>query len=405
LAIRADYPESRGISGFCRLVAGLIGNRTTSQSGSNQSRRRTTAYGQIAVFLAFFGLAGQAWPEQNLSPAPILAADAALPSAQTPVSPAQKMPGQALLGSIHGVVKDKDGDVCEGARIDLKQTAPTPPTVRTAITGSDGRYDFVDVPAGAFQITITSEGFATQVISGLLQPGESYEAPPVAFLVTATLSEVRVTASQQEIAQEQFKEEEQQRVLGFIPNFYVSYAPNAPPLTPRQKFDLAWRTSIDPVTFLASGFFAGIEQAGDSLSGYGQGSEGYGKRFASNYANNFINTMIGDAMLPSLLKQDPRYFYKGTGTKRSRVLYAIEMSVVCKGDNKHWQMNYSGIGGDFAAAGISNLYYPAANRNGVSLTFENVGYDIAEGVFQNIFQEFVVRKLTPKLPKFVTPSE
>ena len=106
-----------------------------------------TAYGRIAVFLAFFGLAGQAWPEQTPSPAPILAADAALPSAQAPASLAQEAPGQALLGSIHGVVMDKDGAVCEGARVTLIQTAPIPPPVRKAITDSDGRYDFADVPA------------------------------------------------------------------------------------------------------------------------------------------------------------------------------------------------------------------------------------------------------------------
>jgi hypothetical protein len=78
--------------------------------------------------------------------------------------------------------------------------------------------------------------------------------------------------------------------------------------------------------------------------------------------------MIGSAILPALLKQDPRYFYKGTGTTRSRILYAIANSVMCKGDNGHWQVNYSGILGGAAAGGISNLYYPASDRNGISLT-------------------------------------
>ena len=81
--------------------------------------------------------------------------------------------------------------------------------------------------------------------------------------------------------------------------------------------------------------------------------------------------MIGDAILPSILKQDPRYFYKGSGTTRSRILYALANAVVCKGDNGHWQPDYSGILGSLAAGGISNLYYPASNRNGVQLTFEN----------------------------------
>jgi hypothetical protein len=82
--------------------------------------------------------------------------------------------------------------------------------------------------------------------------------------------------------------------------------------------------------------------------------------------------MIGGAVLPALFKQDPRYFYKGTGSvQASRAMYAIANSVICKGDNGRWQPNYSGILGGIAAGGISNLYYPASNRSGVELTFTN----------------------------------
>jgi hypothetical protein len=220
------------------------------------------------------------------------------------------------------------------------------------------------------------------------------------LLLTEATSEVRVTASQEEIAQAQIKEEETQRVLGVIPNFYVSYVPNASPLTKRQKLDLAWKTAIDPVSFLAAGAFAGIEQADNTFSGYGQGAQGYAKRFAASYGDGVIGNMIGGAMLPSLLKQDPRYFYKGTGTTQSRVLYAIANAVICKGDNGHWQANYSGILGGLAAGGISNLYYPASNRDGLTLTFENALIGTGEAAAQNLFQEFVVRRLTPKLPKY-----
>ena len=110
--------------------------------------------------------------------------------------------------------------------------------------------------------------------------------------------------------------------------------------------------------------------------------------------------MIRAAILPAWWKQDPRYFYKGTGTTRSRVLYAIATSVVCKGDNGHWQPNYSAIVGGLAAGGISNLYYPASNRNGATLTFENAFVDTGLSAVQNLFQEFVVRKLTPKVPNY-----
>jgi hypothetical protein len=103
-------------------------------------------------------------------------------------------------------------------------------------------------------------------------------------------------------------------------------------------------------------------------------------------------------VLPSLLKQDPRYFYKGTGSNRSRILYAIANSVICKGDNRHWQANYSNILGNLAAGGISNLYYPADDRNGAGLTFENAAIGIGATAIANLFQEFVVRKFTPKVP-------
>jgi hypothetical protein len=105
--------------------------------------------------------------------------------------------------------------------------------------------------------------------------------------------------------------------------------------------------------------------------------------------------MIGGAILPSLLKQDPRYFYKGTGSTRSRILYALANAVICKGDNGHWQANYSGILGALAAGGISNLYYPASSRNGAGLTFENTLIGIGGSAVGNLFQEFLVRKLTP----------
>jgi len=148
------------------------------------------------------------------------------------------------------------------------------------------------------------------------------------------------------------------------------------------------------------GVFAGVEQATNSFSGYGQGAQGYAKRYGAGFADSFIGTMIGGAILPAWWKQDPRYFYKATGTTRSRALYAIANAVICKGDNGHWQANYSAIIGGLAAGGISNLYYPASSRDGVQLTFENALIGTGESAVQNLFQEFVVRKLTPKIPNY-----
>jgi hypothetical protein len=324
------------------------------------------------------------------------AADAGLPDApQSQIAPASGLPEEARNASIHGTVKDRDGAVYQGVEISLN--GPASPI--STQTDANGRFLFENLPAGLFKLTVSAQGFATQTVSVQLHASESLEVPSITLLVSTATTDVQVNASQQEVAQAQLKDEEQQRVFGAIPNFYVVYASDPAPLTPQQKFHLAWRSSIDPVTFLATGFFAGIEQATNTFPGYGQGAQGYGKRFGANYADNFIGTMIGSAILPSLLKQDPRYFYKGTGTVRERIRYALRSAVLCKGDNGRWQVNYSGILGGAAAGGISNLYYPASDRNGIGLTLENTALGIAGTAAQNLFQEFLVRRLTPNLPK------
>ena len=155
---------------------------------------------------------------------------------------------------------------------------------------------------------------------------------------------------------------------------------------------------VDPFTLLLVGGIAGVEQAQNHFDEYGQGAQGYGKRYGAGYADTVAGTFIGSAILPSLLKQDPRYFYKGSGSKGSRILYAIANSVICKGDNGRWQANYSNILGSLAAGGLSNLYYPAQDRNGAGLTFENAAVAIGATAISNLFQEFVIRKLTPKVP-------
>lgn len=340
-----------------------------------RGRRRALAFCRAVILLGVCGFAIHAWCQQ--SPQPVVA------------EPEQ--------GSIHGVVTDGSGAARELATVELASAAQT---VRTAVSGSNGAFEFSGVPSGAFKLTISLNGFAPKTIAGVLHAGESYEAQGTVLVVATASSNVQVTASETEIAQEQFREEEKQRVLGIIPNYYVSYVPHPPVLTAKQKFSLALKTEFDPISFLATGAFAGIQQATNSWSGYGQGMRGYARRYGAGFADGFDNTMIGSALLPWMLKQDPRYFYKGTGTTRSRILYAIANSVVCKGDNGHWQPDYSGILGGLAAGGISNLYYPANDRSGAALTFENAGLAALGGVMQNLFQEFLVRKLTPRLPNY-----
>ena len=268
---------------------------------------------------------------------------------------------------------------------------------RETLSGADGTFFFGGVAPGNFQLSVAAEGFATRLLSGTLHSGETENLPPTTLILAAASTSVRVVAPQSEIAEDEIKAQEKQRLLGVIPNFYVSYIPDAAPLDAKQKFELAWKSTIDPITFALTGALAGIEQADNTFSGYGQGPQGYGKRFGAVYADTVTSTFIGSALLPSLLRQDPRYFYKGKGSVRSRVLYAIANSVICKGDNRRWQPDYSGVLGSLAAGAISNLYYPAGSRSGLALMFENTGFGIGETAVANILQEFVVRKLTLSL--------
>ena len=346
--------------------------------------------------------AAQTTPPATPSAAP--SAPNALPDAPRPSSPAgvlQQSDSQ-LPGSIDGTIVDPSGAAVLGARVKL--TRQNHPSDQEILTDGDGAFSFAAVPPGPFQLTVTSEAFAPQTSTGILHPGEVFIVPPIVLAVATEITQVQVVVPRVELAEEEIKEQEKQRVFGVIPNFYVTYVPDAVPLSSKQKFGLAWKTTIDPVNFAVVGVIAGVQQSQNDFKDYGQGAQGYAKRYGASYADLVSGTFIGGAIFPSLLKQDPRYFYKGTGTTRSRVLYAIANAVICKGDNGHWQFNYSNVAGSLAAGGISNLYYPANDR-GAALVFENTLIGIGENAATNLLQEFVIRKLTSNLPANNTSSQ
>jgi hypothetical protein len=219
--------------------------------------------------------------------------------------------------------------------------------------------------------------------------------------------------TQEEKAEEQLKQQEKQRIVGVVPNFNVSYNENAVPLSPKQKIRLALRSATDPAAFGIAGFDAGYSQATNDFPEYGQGMKGYAKRFGASYADNFDGTILGNGVFPILLKQDPRYFRKGTGRVSTRLLYALSTTVWCRNDNGKHGPNYSNILGNLAAGGISNLYYPASDR-GASLTFERgftvTAYGAAGGVFNEFWPDIArkifkdkMTKLQPRVPPPATP--
>jgi Carboxypeptidase regulatory-like domain len=358
-------------------------------------RGRTRRLGRATSKGSHFALATLVLSCSILLPAQQKIADT-LPDSPVPQASASA-PDPKLYGSISGVVMDPTGAAIAGAAVRLtwNNLPPNPTQAQEARIGSNGQFTFTGIPAGTFQLSITASGFAPATITGTLSAGQVYTVPPITLPLASSDTEIDVHLTQVEIAQVQIDAEEKQRVLGVVPNFYVSYDPNAVPLSPKQKFTLAGHFMLDPINFALTGFTAGLQQASDTDPSWGQGASGYAKRYAAATGTFFSASLLENAALPIVFKQDPRYFYKGTGTIRSRVFYAIAMSVVAKGDNGRWQPNYSGIIGGLAAAGISNVYYPARDRDGVGLTFANAGIGTAENAAGNILQEFLIRKLTP----------
>jgi hypothetical protein len=313
--------------------------------------------------------------------APLAAQDANAPKPET--------------GHIVGTVTvDVGDDVISGATVVLG--GPALKDSRSAVSDDNGFFEFDNIEPGTpYHVTISAKGFANWTSPDVtLTPGQYLILTGSKLHIAEALTTVTVFNTPEEVATEQVKIEEQQRVFGVIPNFYVVYDHDATPLTTKLKFKLALRTSIDPITIVGVGVLAGINQAAD-IPNYVQGAKGYGERFGAVAADGFTGIMIGGAILPSLLHQDPRYFYQGTGTKKSRALHALASPFVCKGDNGRRQPNYSSLGGDLASTAISNAYYPPSDR-GTGLVFENFLIGTGERMLSTLVQEFILGKLTSK---------
>jgi len=295
-------------------------------------------------------------------------------------------------GSIQGIAVDSNNDPVPDARVELQ--GPDGNRL-TDVTKDDGAFSFHDVTPGvSYKLTITAEGLADWNSSITVEPGENKTLAEVKLRIVAAHRAVTVTYSSKEVAAQQLKAEEHQRVLGFIPNIYVTYEPHPEPLTAGMKFHLAYKGLTHPTFFAFEGLWAGVEQA-THMTDYRQGARGYGERFGANLASGTSEAFFGNAVLPSLLHQDPRYFYEGTGTKGSRAWHAIAAPFVCKGDNGKWQPNYSQWGGSLISASLSNTYYPSSDR-GAGLVSRNFGTSMGLHVALGLAQEFLLGKFTSR---------
>jgi hypothetical protein len=303
----------------------------------------------------------------------------------------------AASGSISGTVTDENGDLIPGATIVLHGGFLG--SGRTLSANDNGLFTFAKLSPGVeYRITVSAPGFVDWT-SGLprLEPGQHIDLKNVILKVDGGPITVTVSASQNEIAAAQVHVAERQRALGFIPNFLVVYDHNPAPLTPKLKFQLAFRIAVDPVTFIGVAGLAGVNQAAHAPD-YVEGVKGYGQRVGALYADGFTDLMLGGAVLPTLLHQDPRYFYQGTGSTKSRTFHALLSPFITRGDNGSEQPNYSSLGGDLASTAIAETYYPASNR-GPRLVFANFAIGTGERMVSAFAQEFILRKLTPNAAK------
>ena len=169
------------------------------------------------------------------------------------------------------------------------------------------------------------------------------------------------------------------RLFWTLPNFLsVENAKNIPPLSTKEKFKVTFRSSFDPVEYAYVGFLAGISQAENSEPGYGQGFTGYRKRYGATFADNTIENFMVAAVLPSLFRQDPRYYQLGKGGFWHRAGYSISRIFVTRTDSGHNQFNVSEIAGSAIAAGIAVPYHPVGDRtvsNTISVWWTQVGWD------------------------------
>lgn len=305
----------------------------------------------------------------------------------SPTAPTVEAQGTA---QVTGTVADTQGAVVPSATIILTPYGKL--GERNGTSAADGTFTFTGLPATEYHLTVEAPGldlYASPEFT--LRPGASFTIPTIALKISASTT-VNVVASNDQIALAQIHEQEQQRVFGVFQNFYTSYIWDAQPMPAKQKFRLAFHALYDPPLFLITAGIAGAEQYNGTFPGYGPGIEGYGKRYGAALADATTARIFESAILPSLLHQDPRYFYQGSGSVPSRAFHAVAFTFTARGDNGKTQPNYSHMLGSLAAAGISNAYHPTGSR-GVGDTFQTFGITMAGNIVGNLFREFVLRHL------------
>ena len=300
------------------------------------------------------------------------------------------------LCSIEGNVTDSSGAAILGAVVVAEGADGNR---HATVTDAEGSFKISSLPAGDYSVKVSAAGlsdWSEPNVAALKAP----EAKPllVVLPVAPEVTTVTVSPPQEEVAAEQLHQELRQRALGVIPNYFVTFEEHPAPLSPRQKFHLSFKTIADPTTIAAAGVTAAIQQEKNSYYQFGQGSEGFAKRFGAAYATVAQNILITSVVADSILHHDPRYFYSGQGTKAQRAWYAIESAFRAKGDNGKWQSPYAGVIGLVASAEISQTYYPGS-RTQYSLLGRSLMFHFVGGIALNLFEEFAGKRVTSHTPE------
>jgi hypothetical protein len=259
----------------------------------------------------------------------------------------------------------------------LQQLAEAPQPQMTLVAQAPTQDQSTQQQAPATPSTQTT---ATQTTAAQTAPAQGSSSSQAA----ADQSDAQ--KSEHEKAEEQLKQQEKQRVLGVMATFNTTSNRDAAPLSSGQKFKLFFKSSTDPWPFMLAGVVSGIGQADDSYAEWGQGAQGYAKRYGAAYSDAFIGNFFGNAVLPSILHEDPRYFQKGTGSATSRFLWAAASTVWCRRDNGKWGPNYANVVGNLMGAAVARAYYPASERtvgdtinDGLTVSVEGiVGAEVIE---------------------------
>jgi len=294
--------------------------------------------------------------------------------------------------AVEGTVLDPIGAVVADAPVTL--TTVDGRAVQAAATDAAGEFAFGDVLPGAYVVRVELAGFMPFMTSPftIATDAEAVKLPRIELAIAGFATSV-VVRTTEAVAEEQIKAQEQQRLLGIAPNFYVSYVRDAAPLTARQKLTLAAHETFDWTAFVGASVAAAIDQSANAHTGFGDGASGYAKRWAANFADNRTGDLLSHYVFAALFRQDPRYFYQGTGTNGSRLLHAMTSAFVARSDRGTPMPNYAYIFGNLGGAALSNAYYPHSERGG-NLIVSNVAIGLGGRVAMAVTQEFIGKRLT-----------